>query len=890
MTFREELIQVLECLSPRGLPPLGSLLLVLASTRDRCFLSISDVLATIGWQRSTERPYGVVESLFVDPGGVAKIRKLSPELKNTLEAKVNLCQIIFENVPSVFDTQQAKGIVQYLRNGIHEVLAEAKSGSSYSQLTQNDSYSRLTLDDLRRLRQGLDAVDPTSVQLRRRTSLDTLPQAAEMELPLGQRTRTLLDEIQSDEELQGLARLARQLMAAVTLPRRLADPEEMAMGGVSDISNRGPLDRLLLTELVHDDLTLAVRVSSNEALYLRREAPPRDAWREFSLFLDSGIRMWGIPRVFATAVSLALMASADRHTALTAYRAHGKQVEDVDLLSREGLIRHLEALEPNVHPGEALAAFSDAIGEGENISPILVTTEEVLNDASFQQALAKASFPVIYFAVVHRDGEFRLIEKNERGHKPLCSVQLDLGRVLAPKKQKSLPLLDPELEKDLPAIFSVRPFPLLVSVNTPQDQLVDLGAQGFLRISKDGHLNHWHSEEFLGARVWPGDVPAGRLVWHSYRRSEQLAYAVVHSHKSRERHLLTIHLHDQTCDVVPLKSPETHWMPLAIQGGVLLAHMKTDFVAFDIRTGEVRHQLAAPVPSPVCRDRFCWVGRDNAWYAIAFNGSTICLEKIENDNGRIDLPFIHVFEYDGGDGPLGITRQGHVHSTMSGETWECFPPGTWSAEQPHVVSFDSRVRLEAAKGGAYVLDVRQRTQHQGYRNHSFTELHPRYTRFVTPINTRHRFTHISVEHDGGTSRIVLTSRKGTRHALEMRPTRAHRLRRMTLELAKSQTDTEKQTSRTFKPVKASQLGCHLSRAEWDDGSQAFLDSRGMLHLKPADPKVPEVSIVLKDGALAGWLSDGRVWGYEYFTGKTTNLSIECEAFDLAVLSFIEGIT
>ena len=82
------------------------------------------------------------------------------------------------------------------------------------------------------------------------------------------------------------AGFARQLMAAVTLPRRLADPEEIAMGGVSDISNRGPLDRLLLTELVHDDLTLAVRVSSNEALYLRRESPPRDAWREFSISLS----------------------------------------------------------------------------------------------------------------------------------------------------------------------------------------------------------------------------------------------------------------------------------------------------------------------------------------------------------------------------------------------------------------------------------------------------------------------------------------------------------------------------------------------------------------------------------------------------------------------------
>jgi len=42
-------------------------------------------------------------------------------------------------------------------------------------------------------------------------------------------------------------------MAAVRLPRRLAQREELAVGGISDITNRGPLDRLLLSELAHDD-------------------------------------------------------------------------------------------------------------------------------------------------------------------------------------------------------------------------------------------------------------------------------------------------------------------------------------------------------------------------------------------------------------------------------------------------------------------------------------------------------------------------------------------------------------------------------------------------------------------------------------------------------------
>ena len=87
-------------------------------------------------------------------------------------------------------------------------------------------------------------------------------------------TRRLLEQLSDDNELSGFARLAQQLIAAISLPRTLSEPDELQIGGVSDISNRGHLDQLLLSELAQDDLTLAVRLALNEALYLRRESPP----------------------------------------------------------------------------------------------------------------------------------------------------------------------------------------------------------------------------------------------------------------------------------------------------------------------------------------------------------------------------------------------------------------------------------------------------------------------------------------------------------------------------------------------------------------------------------------------------------------------------------------
>jgi len=58
-------------------------------------------------------------------------------------------------------------------------------------------------------------------------------------------------------------------------------------------------------------------------------------------------------------------------------------------------------------------------------------------------------------------------------------------------------------------------------------------------------------------------------------------------------------------------------------------------------------------------------------------------------------------------------------------------------------------------------------------------------------------------------------------------------------------------------------GCSLTVAKWPNGSRAFLDSRGLLHLKSHDASVPEISLVLS-GEVAAWTSDGHTCGPKFF--------------------------
>jgi hypothetical protein len=61
------------------------------------------------------------------------------------------------------------------------------------------------------------------------------------------------------------------------------------------------------------------------------------------------------------------------------------------------------------------------------------------------------------------------------------------------------------------------------------------------------------------------------------------------------------------------------------------------------------------------------------------------------------------------------------------------------------------------------------------------------------------------------------------------------------------------------------FGFRLHRASWADGSTAWLDSRGMLHLKSSAPQLAEITVIMaSDGTLAGWSSDGRVYGPRFY--------------------------
>jgi hypothetical protein len=111
-------------------------------------------------------------------------------------------------------------------------------------------------------------------------------------------------------------------------------------------------------------------------------------------------------------------------------------------------------------------------------------------------------------------------------------------------------------------------------------------------------------------------------------------------------------------------------------------------------------------------------------------------------------------------------------------------------------------------------------------------------------------------------------------------------------LRKSKTQTDKFMSATGPEIiELPGVGYKLFIFVFPNGSEAFIDPRGFLHLRSADKNQHEISIVLISGkSTACWSSDGHVCGSPYFTGDHPNKIPVQEFYNRYIQSFIHALS
>ncbi len=897
--FKEEVLHVLEHLAPQGLPPFEAVVMLLAACRDGWHRELEEV-RSFRFLSDMVRPNWIGDIL----DGLDAVHELDAAIRHTLPGKALLAETVFEKHPPKVNADDAASIVAHLSRGLWSDLL---SDSSSREMKTGDLVPMLEA-----LWHGLPGISDETLKNRRDIGLDQLVAPADVELFPQERARQLISQLMEDSELSGIGGVAHDLMAAVHVPHAIERQSELPVGGVSDITNRGELDRLLISELANDDLLLAVRVATNEAMYLRREAPPGTPPKMRTILVDTNLRLWGAPRVFAASVALALVATGDRHCdEYRCFSTNDQRIDAVDLLSREGLMKLLGGLHPGRHPAESLKQFLDDTADL-HADAVLITSEDTWEDDAFRLAMMNDVDRSFYVATVSRRGRYRLHTVTPSGTSRINEAEIELDRLLsnepptpeAPVRRQPMLRDQPNLD-DYPAIYRADPFPLRIGYpvdNRTTWAVSDTKIRRAMMVTRDGLLLMFDQQRQPGIQLMDR-LPSTRLRWFGHTIENGMVYAVIGTFQTR-LYLLRINVitHDVQC--IDLEyGPEARGLPnqsklprdqrgrgVYIADGVVVVAYRKHINVLDMTTGELIRSQKIPDGVIWHDERFYRSkGFFPEWYRMTFDGETSHFEWIEKLE---QLACMHVFERAGMDGVVGVgsgivfTATGHVE------------PVERAITQAYHTKNGSRLTLKLMsehRSSAIVNHWRflaiKPNQAVDNANVPVAYVHrgrvvdPEVNHFDIPNNARRHFDEIGITTDGKLCLLRNTSA-------------------FTLELyGESDSLYWKEHHRNavtcnhrrwFNPAaRPDGVRFWIRKALWSKAGEVFVDARGLLHLIPKDKAISELTMVMLQWNVAGWTPDGRQFGLDYYFNKRldphTHVSAS-EIFEQIIQPFLQPLT
>ncbi len=864
IAFHEEIELTLRALAPHGLPPFGAVLLFLAACRDswgtgaqRCAY-LWQYRNSLDWNRLQALPPKWEEPLL---DGLYGIQKLPSDLRHPAETKPALAEQLFESAAAGGGDPAATAVLRALAEGIvtrcfargavdHQLARDAVSAHDLSRATGR------FVAAVRALLAAFPNIDEKAIRNRLATGVEALPSPAEIDAL----ERPLLEQLRDDPEpeLRQLAAIAHQIASVAHLPKPPSTPDELPLGGFSDVSNRGDLDRLLVSELALDDLTLSVRIAMNEALYLRRESPPKAPARRRVILVDNGIRLWGLPRLFAGAVGLALALDAEEGAAVEAFApgsSDSEEPQSVAMLSRDGLLDLLGRLGTATHPAGACAHLLGR--EAHDAAPdfVLVTHPRAIDDPDFVAAAEAFSSHRFHIATVDSAGRYQLLAAGPAGRREISGATLDLGKLLADGAGAAGKLRG-DIDEALP-LFYRQPgglpmriaYPVASSVYNSGRFGVRQGGGEFVAVPRDGRMLYWDgigrgarllsAREMRGALVWVGLAPSGAPAWagrlHLQTQGDQPG-ATLEMHELEEfgghrtRLLeadvnLKLGLPKHTShrgDHVALFW-ENHIEVISLNDGKKLA--SEALLADAITSGE---------------GPFIEFG-GQGWKKFTYTPGGVQIDDLAEDTVRA----IGVWTAEGSATPWGIGPEG-VPRPIGG--WKApLTSGTLVGVSANghraLVRRASHLEICALGADGKFTCCRAHGDALGLLEPDIAA-----TSNAAP-RLRHRFNAVGGKLDDG--QIWLRTPRGsyTRLALDDGHLKLHR--------------ADRPGGLTFEAFQDSNAGgadfaaLDLKIAHFADGTRVFLDRNGFLHLCPADSAIsPEISIALVDrGPLPSWRSD-----------------------------------
>lgn len=424
IAYRQYIAEILQRLADPGLPPFGSLLLVLIATNPQAEASLMTVRRLV--EKALERADYLGEPLKSALAYLTQLSTLPVKYKQGKNRQL-LLQTLFADCHNRLSHRNSETVCHTFATA-NKVFDEWSEPQPFFYNLYHEDFRVVEL-----LSRRFPTMEKLIDQL---AALPLIDEEIRLEPSegVGEDEKDFIETLVENSKTFHVGSLVKRLWSGLNIPHHNSLPSQQPLGGVSDLTNKGEFHRLLISEFANEDILFLSRLANNEALYINREVPPQNNDLERMIIIDVSIKNWGTPRTIAFALLLAIAKHPKTDIACSAYVV-GEECKQIHFETIDDIIDALQILEPCLHPAQGLQAFLKEHGNKKNKEVFFISSTETYQQPSLYKVISDYYNSFHYWIQTDAEGNVDLYKRQQNSKKHVQHLQLPLTE-LWNKEQK----------------------------------------------------------------------------------------------------------------------------------------------------------------------------------------------------------------------------------------------------------------------------------------------------------------------------------------------------------------------------------------------------------------------------------------------------------------------
>lgn len=425
IAYKDFIFTLFQSFNESGLPPFGTLLLAVIATNNYGKADINKVFEIVN-----ALPYTKNHETLQKAKKVLETISELPDNYKTRENRMQLLYNLLANAHNKLSVQKTSQIIYFAISPKNEVEVNDTVTTIYIPPIELD-FKPFAL-----LAEKYDSVESILKDLSNVPDFKTIKIETEKVAELIAPQQNLEEALINHHETFFIGAMIKTVRSGLNIPVHSALPSIQPLGGVADLSNKGDLDRLLITEFAYDDDIFLQRLANNESLYLNREIPPIKNELERVFLIDISIHNWGTIKSIAYAILLAIAHHPKTDILSTAFVV-GKTAKQIQFKTIHELIAGIQHLDTTLHAANGIKDFFATYSGKSKIEVFYIYGKESQQFSEIKNTLADFKLKIHYWIALDEFGNIDVFKRQQNSKKHIQHILLPL-KSLFETKSKSL--------------------------------------------------------------------------------------------------------------------------------------------------------------------------------------------------------------------------------------------------------------------------------------------------------------------------------------------------------------------------------------------------------------------------------------------------------------------